>query len=89
MQQLNALYAHTGTEVAMFTVRSNSDHYNPAEVFYTSDCLANFFQLSVGHTVQDIVTRMEAYCLLGIQGMSPQLYLLSMVPDIYMFRCCE
>ena len=88
MQQLNALHARTGTEVALFAVRSSSDHYNPAEVFYTSDRLADFFQLSVGHTVQDIVTRMEAYCLSGVQGTSPQLYLLSMMPD-HMFRCCE
>jgi hypothetical protein len=72
IQQLNSLHARTGIEVAMFAVRSNSDHYNPAEVFYTSDRIADFFQLSVGHTVQDIATRMEAYCISGVEGLCSQ-----------------
>jgi hypothetical protein len=56
----------------MFAVRSNLDHYSPAEVFYTSDRVPDFFQLSVGHTVQDIVARMEAYCISGVEGIPPK-----------------
>ena len=73
----------------MFAIRSNSDHYNPAEVFYTSDCLGDFFQLSVGHTVQDIVMRMEAYCISGVEGMASKPCLLSMISNIHVFRCRE
>jgi len=56
----------------MFDVQSNFNHYNPTKAFYTNDCIADFFQLLVGHTVQDIAMRMEAYCILGVEGLSLQ-----------------
>jgi hypothetical protein len=53
-QQLEALHARTGVETLLFAVRGSSNRYNRAEVFYTSEKIPEFFQLSLGNTVQDV-----------------------------------
>ncbi|KAF8154057.1 hypothetical protein B0H34DRAFT_799961 [Crassisporium funariophilum] len=45
--QIQALHAHTSTEIVLLAVRSNVDHYNPPHAIISSPCMSEFFDLAV------------------------------------------
>ncbi|KAK7689641.1 hypothetical protein QCA50_007434 [Cerrena zonata] len=67
--QIKNLYLRTGLEVLMFAVRSSDEHYNRPFVLSTSDKGTSFFQTCFNQLPSVWVTRFEAYCLLGIDGL--------------------
>ncbi|GBE82646.1 hypothetical protein SCP_0410310 [Sparassis crispa] len=67
--QIEALHVRTGTEVLMVTIRSSNDHFNWLHVFFTSNCLSDFFAVVLNMQLTDIAMQMESYCLSSIQGL--------------------
>jgi hypothetical protein len=49
-------------------IRPDTDQYLRPYVFASSDRVSEFFPLSLQQPLSDIVTRLEAYCLSGIEG---------------------
>ena len=66
--KLTTLHARTGTETVLIAIRPDSDQYLRPYVFSSSDRVSEFFPLSLQHPLSDIATRLEAYCLSGIEG---------------------
>ncbi len=66
--QLDSLYARTGTEMLLFAVRSNFDHFPRPYTYSTSDRVEDFFSISFGRDVGDYAKSMEAFCLSGASG---------------------
>jgi hypothetical protein len=56
----------------MLAVRSDADHYVRPLVFYTSQRVSDFFDLSLKQSMADIAVRLEAYCISGVQGIFHQ-----------------
>jgi hypothetical protein len=54
----------------MIAVRPDADQYLQPHVFTSSERVSEFFPLSLHNSVLDVATRMEAFCLSGIEGMS-------------------
>jgi hypothetical protein len=81
--QLTALHARTGTITLLMAVRSNTDHYNIPYIVYTSNRVAEFFELSVKHQLPDLAMRLEAYCLSGVQGTFTIFWLLKQSTNIF------
>ncbi|KAK7447344.1 hypothetical protein VKT23_014054 [Stygiomarasmius scandens] len=67
---LQRLNARTGVESAIFTVRSNSEHFNPPEAWVTSERVASFFELGYKETPHAMATRLEGYCISGVEGVA-------------------
>ncbi|PSR94370.1 hypothetical protein PHLCEN_2v4455 [Hermanssonia centrifuga] len=65
---LDALYARTGTEVLLFAVRSNFEHYARPYTYSTSERVKDFFQMSFDCDVGDYARQFETYCLSGAKG---------------------
>lgn len=66
--QLRRLHTRTGIEVAVIGVKSDRTQYTQAMTFGTSPRVQDFFQLSLGTTMDDISASFEAYCVSGVSG---------------------
>jgi len=54
-------------EFALIAVRGDSDQY--MQLFaISSECLVDFFLIVLCQPLSNLVTRIEAYCLAGIEG---------------------
>ncbi|KAF5371142.1 hypothetical protein D9758_004172 [Tetrapyrgos nigripes] len=65
---LQRLNARTGAEAAIMVVRSNQDHFNPPDAWVTSDRVESFFEMVFKENPNAIATRLEGYCIAGIDG---------------------
>ncbi|KAH7904201.1 hypothetical protein BJ138DRAFT_1239951 [Hygrophoropsis aurantiaca] len=67
-EELTSLTARTGNVHVFIGVRNDQDHYSRPYVYVSDDRIADFFQLAVNQTVNDIATRLEAYLISGVTG---------------------
>lgn len=67
--QLQELHARTSTEVLLFAVRSNKDHFNKPYVWSTSDHIDDFFETTLDCSVDTFASRLETACIQGVQGL--------------------
>lgn len=65
---MRSLYTRTHTEVLVFAVRSNDDHFLEPCTFSTTARLQTFFQTLCGRTAEEFAKAMETYCLTGVDG---------------------
>ena len=64
----SALHACTGTEMLLIAVRSSSDCFNQPYFFNTSEKVSDFFTLTFKFSLWDIVSKLECFCLSGVEG---------------------
>ena len=76
-----ALHARTGTEMLLIAVRSSSDRFNQPYYFNTSDKVSDFFTLTFKFSLPDIVSKLECFCLSGVEGIL--VILLYNIDDLY------
>lgn len=62
------LYMCTRTELLVFAVRSSPDDYMQPQVIMTSDRLGDFFQVITCKATTSFAMKLEAYCLMGLEG---------------------
>ncbi|KAK7434981.1 hypothetical protein VKT23_019886 [Stygiomarasmius scandens] len=67
---LQRLNSRTGVESIVITVWSNSEHFNPPEAWVTSERVASFFELAFKQTPHAIGSRLEGYCISGVEGVA-------------------
>lgn len=67
-KELVALHARTGTEMLLIAVRSSSDRFNQPYYFNTSEKVSDFFTLTFKFSLPDIVSKLECFCLSGVEG---------------------
>ncbi len=67
--QLQELHGRTGNEFLLFAVRSEINDLNPPFVYYTGDNIADYMKNITKESVEDTSVRLEAYSLLGDEGM--------------------
>jgi hypothetical protein len=68
--QIHHLHARMGTEIALFAVRPKSADYLRPFMVTTSDRLADFFNMALGHLITEVSVHMEAYCISSAKGNS-------------------
>ncbi|KAI0712640.1 hypothetical protein C8Q76DRAFT_588840, partial [Earliella scabrosa] len=69
-RQLEELHGRTEHEFILFAVRPGIDDYNPPYVIYSGERMADCLKLLTKHSVQDVAVKLEAYCLLGVEGLT-------------------
>jgi hypothetical protein len=62
-----------GFETILFGVWSSDNHYNAPVVHSSSTMLLKFFSRVMKKPAGDLAMALEAYCLLGVSGESPEL----------------
>ncbi|KAI9059828.1 hypothetical protein FKP32DRAFT_1613971 [Trametes sanguinea] len=68
-EELRRLHARTGIEIGLIAVRSARSQFTPPITFGTSSNIHDFFQVSVGTSLDDVAGTFEAYCLSGVSGL--------------------
>ncbi|KAI0686977.1 hypothetical protein C8Q76DRAFT_635673, partial [Earliella scabrosa] len=69
-RQLEELHGRTHNEFVLFAVRSDIEDYNPPYVFYSGERMADAMKLLTKISVEDVAVKLEAYCLLGVDGLT-------------------
>lgn len=52
----------------LIAVRSSSDRFNQPYYFNTSEKVSDFFTLTFKFSLPDIVSKLECFCLSGVEG---------------------
>ncbi|KAI9059665.1 hypothetical protein FKP32DRAFT_1606017 [Trametes sanguinea] len=68
-EELRRLHARTGVEIGLAAVRSARHQFTPPMIFATSSHVHDFFQISLGTSMDDVACSLEAYCLSGVSGL--------------------
>ncbi|OJT09919.1 hypothetical protein TRAPUB_13600 [Trametes pubescens] len=68
-EELRRLHARTGLEVAVIAVKTARDQHTTPMTFGTSKRVHDFFQLSLGNSMEDVSASFEAYALSGVSGL--------------------
>ncbi len=66
--QLARLNARTGDESILITVRADTSHFNPPEVYTTSKRVDDFFDTGIKVPREEVAARMEGYMISGVEG---------------------
>jgi hypothetical protein len=63
------LYNCTGTEALLVVSHADWFHYTCLHIWFISQAVEDFFQLSYEETPDDFAGRLESYKLAGVEGM--------------------
>ncbi|OBZ76475.1 hypothetical protein A0H81_02991 [Grifola frondosa] len=67
-RELEMLSERSGIEIVLLAARSNHEQFNQPFAFVSSQRVSDFFNLLFKTPVLDVVIRLEAYCISGVEG---------------------